>query len=100
MNTIQLRMTKRSLLFLLSLGVLLGALLLSSCKDGDANPSSCADITCQNGGEKSEKSDGTCECKCAEGYGGDNCETMLANCGSKECPEGQEPNPLKDCLCE
>jgi hypothetical protein len=75
-------------------------LTLSGCNEGEEGSNPCIEVECHNDGEKIKINDDTCECDCPEGYGGMFCEITLANCSGVECPEGEEPNPANDCLCE
>ena len=67
------------------------------CKDFDAT--NCEALQCQNGGEKLRDGD-FCFCSCPEGWGGLFCEIPASACSGVQCPEGQSPNPDKDCTCE
>ena len=63
------------------------SLLMTSCdKDSDNGPISCAELVCQNGGDKVEYVDGTCGCDCEERFTGQDCGTDL--CSGFNCENG------------
>ncbi len=82
-------------------GLCFGMLAFPSCKSGDsADPDTCEQLQCLNGGEKIVGVDG-CHCDCPAGYSGENCEVKDAQCPvTVECPIGKTPNPDNGCACE
>ena len=67
------------------------------CREVDHG--NCETLQCQH--DSLKKGEGEyCYCDCPPGWGGELCEIPVAICSGVECPEGKEPNPEHDCLCE
>lgn len=91
-----------------AVGIGLAIYFTIGTNDDDSNKVDCGNgLVCHNGGV-CDTANGTCDCPnnwagesctyCAEGYSGDNCETLSKDCGGEPCLNGLCDDD-GDCIC-